>query len=133
MSMPTTADLVRDLFQLVHDRDAEGAAKLFAEQVDFSIPSAPRIPWIPAVDSPAGMLEFFTLVPRHLDSKRFEILKVLADDQDAVVLGDLVSTVRSTGRDIVTPFAIHLSVRDGKIHRYHLYEDSWAVAEAVKP
>ena len=76
------------------------------------------------------MLEFFTLLPRHLDSKRFEILKVLADEQDAVVLGDLVSTVRSTGRDIVTRFAIHLSVRGGKIT--HLYEDSWAVAEAVK-
>jgi ketosteroid isomerase-like protein len=44
-----------------------------------------------------------------------------------------VSTVRATGRDIVRPFAIHLCVRDGKIIRYHMYEDSWAVAEAVKP
>ncbi|MCX4649881.1 MULTISPECIES: hypothetical protein [unclassified Streptomyces] len=33
-------------------------------------------------------------------------------------------------RDIDTAFALHTTVRDGRITRYHLYEDSYAVAKA---
>lgn len=127
----TPSQLVTELFHHVATDDVSAAAALFADSVDFAVPAAPGVPWIPAVDSPEGMAEFFTLLPKHLDRRQFEVTKVLADDEDAVVLGHLVSTVRATGHDIVTRFAIHLGVRDGRIHRYHMYEDSWAVAQAV--
>lgn len=42
----------------------------------------------------------------------------------------MVSEVRMTGRGTDTAFALHTTVRDGRITRYHLYEDSYAVAEA---
>jgi ketosteroid isomerase-like protein len=126
-----TADLVRQLLALTGDGDLEAAAALFADDVDFAVPGAPDLPWVPKANSADGMLEFFRRLPQYLESRRFAVDKILADEEDAMVLGDLVSTVRATGRDIVTRFVIHLSVRDGKFTRYHLYEDSWAVAQAV--
>lgn len=132
MSTSTTRELAEQLFQYLAADDLQTAAALFAPSVDFSIPSAPGIPWIPQADSPAGMLEFFSRLPTHLDRKKFEISKVLADTEDVVVLGHLISKVRTTGRDIDSRFVLHLSVRDGQISRYHLYEDSWAVAQALE-
>lgn len=133
MSTQTPAALTQALFAHLGAGELTAASALFADTVDFAIPGAPDIPWIPEADSPAGMLRFFTLVGEHLDRKHFEVEKVLADDTDAVALGNLVSTVRATGRDIVLRFAIHLGVADGRISRYHLYEDSWAVSRAVAP
>ncbi|MGW7328655.1 hypothetical protein ACWGIU_08650 [Streptomyces sp. NPDC054840] len=34
------------------------------------------------------------------------------------------------GRDIDTAFALHATVRAGRVTRYHLHEDTYAVAEA---
>ncbi len=125
--------LAERLFDHLAAGELDSAVALFAPTVDFAIPSAPDIPWIPRVRSAEDMGEFFTLLRTELDSKRFEVTKILADGEDAVVLGHLVSTVRSTGRDIVTEFAIQLGVQDGLINRYRMYEDSWAVANAVRP
>jgi len=131
----TTSDnpvlLAERLFAYLGSGDLEAASGLFAPSVDFSIPGVPEVPWIPQVDSPAGMLEFFTLLGTHLERKQFEINRVLADGDDVVALGRLVSTVRATGRDIVSRFVLHLGARNGLIYRYHLYEDSWAVARAL--
>ena len=131
MTVPTARELAESLFRYLGIGDLPAAAALFAPAVDFAIPSAPGIPWIPQVDSPAGMLEFFTRLPIHLEQKKLEIGKILADDEDAVALGHLMSRVRATGRDIDSRFAAHLSVRDGQIYRYHFFEDSWAVARAL--
>ncbi|GAA4978937.1 ketosteroid isomerase-like protein [Nonomuraea thailandensis] len=84
-------ELAEQLFQRLAADDLQTAAALFAPSVDFSIPGAPGIPWIPQADSPAGMLEFFSRLPTHLDRKKFEISKVRADTEDVVVLGHLIS------------------------------------------
>jgi ketosteroid isomerase-like protein len=47
-----------------------------------------------------------------------------------VVLGEVAHTAKPTGRSYVAAFALHLTVADGWITRYHIYEDSLAVAEA---
>src|SRR3546814_15833473 len=55
-------------------------------------------------------------------------LSILADDEQAVVLGELASRIKATGRLIETPFAFVLTVRDGKIVRYRMLDDSHGVA-----
>ena len=55
----------------------------------------------------------------------------LIDGEDAVVMGHVSQRLKSNGRAFTTPFALHLSISDGLITRYHVYEDSLTVAEAV--
>lgn len=131
MSDNGAGEVTRRLFELVGARDLDAVAALFADRVEFAIPGAPDLPWLPTTGTPAGMRGFFAGLPEHLESKRFEIAKIIADADDAVALGDLVSVVRATGRTIATQFVIHVGVRDGKINRYVMYEDSWAVARAL--
>jgi ketosteroid isomerase-like protein len=114
---------------IVEGRTVEAAA-LFADSVSFSIPHPPGIPWVPEVDSAEGMRTFFELLRTHVQPKEFDLRQVIAEGDEVVFIGRMVSEVKKTGRDIDTAFALHTTVRDGRITRYHLYEDSYAVAKA---
>ncbi|MFD8378262.1 nuclear transport factor 2 family protein [Streptomyces sp. NPDC059679] len=70
------------------------------------------------------------LLQTHVQAKEFDLLKVIAEGDDLVLIGRMVSEFKKTGRDIDTEFALHTTVREGRITRYHLYEDSYAVAKA---
>ncbi|WP_028935040.1 nuclear transport factor 2 family protein [Pseudonocardia spinosispora] len=131
MSDTDPGQVTRRLFELLGSQDLDQVTTLFADRVEFAVPSAPDVPWIPAANSPAGMREFFAGLPTHLEAKRFVVAKIINDAEDAVALGDLVSVVRATGRTITSRFVVHIGVHEGKINRYVMYEDSWAVAQAL--
>ncbi|WP_405966246.1 nuclear transport factor 2 family protein [Streptomyces sp. NBC_00015] len=118
------------LFPLLAEGKSAEAAALFADSVSFSIPHPPGVPWVPEVDSADGMRTFFELLRTHVQAKEFELRQVIAEGDDVVLVGRMVSEVKKTGRDIDTAFALHATVQDGLITRYHLYEDTYAVAKA---
>ncbi|MFF7560276.1 nuclear transport factor 2 family protein [Streptomyces pseudovenezuelae] len=130
MTTESPAQTVQRLFPLLAEGKSAEAATLFADSVSFSIPHPPGIPWVPEVDSADGMRTFFELLQTHVRPKEFDLRQVIAEGADVVLLGHMVSEVRKTGRDIDTAFALHVTVRDRLITRYHLYEDTHAVAEA---
>ena len=63
---------------------------------------------------------------------RFDVKGILANDDSAVIFGDLASKVNATGRIIESPFALILYVADGKIARFQMLEDSFAVSRAAR-
>lgn len=130
MPPETPAQTVLSLFPLLGAGKAEEAAALFAPSVDFSIPHPPGIPWVPEVASAQDMQTFFELLGTHVEGKSLDVSQVLSDGDDVVLFGRMVSEVRKTGRAIDTAFALHTTVQDGRITRYHLYEDTYAVAKA---
>ncbi|MEU9228144.1 nuclear transport factor 2 family protein [Streptomyces massasporeus] len=130
MTTESPAQTVQRLFPLLAEGKSAEAAALFADSVSFSIPHPPGIPWVPEVDSAEGMRTFFDLLQTHVRAKEFDLRQIIAEGDDVVLIGRMVSEVRKTGRDIDTAFALHTTVRDGRISRYHLYEDSYAVAKA---
>lgn len=52
-------------------------------------------------------------------------------NKDVVAIGELSSRVKATGRLIETPFAFVFTIKEGKIVRYRMLEDSYAVAIAA--
>ncbi|MFE9812001.1 nuclear transport factor 2 family protein [Streptomyces sp. NPDC005548] len=130
MTAESPARTVQRLFPLLAEGKNAEAAALFADSVSFSIPHPPGIPWVPAVDSAEGMRTFVDLLQTHVQAKEFDLRQVIAEGDDVVLFGRMVSEVKETGRVIDTAFALHTTVRDGRISRYHLYEDTYAVAKA---
>ncbi|WP_426757055.1 nuclear transport factor 2 family protein [Myxococcus sp. Y35] len=105
---------------------------LFDEDVDWSIDGdVARVPWIGPRRGHAAVGDFFRELISYVEPRRFEARTILADDETAVILGELASLVKATGRLIETAFAFDLTVRAGKITRYRMFEDSHAVARAV--
>ncbi|MGC4952144.1 nuclear transport factor 2 family protein [Actinomadura citrea] len=130
MTAESPAQTVQRLFPLLAEGKSGEAAALFADSVSFSIPHPPGIPWVPEVDSADGMRAFFELLQTHVQAKELDLHQVVAEGDDVVLIGHMVSEVKKTGRDIDTAFVLHTTVRDGRITRYHLYEDTYAVAKA---
>ncbi|MGI5200579.1 nuclear transport factor 2 family protein [Spirillospora sp. CA-108201] len=130
MTTDSPVQTVQRLLSLIAEGKSAEASALFADSVSFSIPHPPGIPWVPEVDSAEGMRKFFELLQSHVRTREFDLRQVIAEGDDVVLVGRMVSEVEKTGREIDTAFALHATVRNGKITRYHLYEDSYAVAKA---
>lgn len=116
---------------LARGRTPGELAAHFAEDVDWFIPGdVDTVPWIGRKSGRAGVAEFYQQLADHVVAERFEIRSVLAEAERCVVLGDLVTVVRATGRRIESEFVFDIEVRGGLITRYHMLEDTWAVARA---
>ncbi|MFE8991975.1 nuclear transport factor 2 family protein [Streptomyces collinus] len=115
--------------------DTEGLTALFAENVDWVLAENPAVPWIrprstgaECAAQGAELMEY--TVP---EDARASVDAFLVDGTDAVLTGHLSGTVRATGKSFEGPFALRLTVEDGRITRHHLYENSLSIAEACTP
>ncbi|KSZ56348.1 nuclear transport factor 2 family protein [Rhodococcus pyridinivorans] len=133
-STPITArDRVEELLALQGAGKAADAADLFAAEVDFHIPNSRHLPWVPQEPgSRASMRKLFESLGSLTESRRFEVFIIVGDADNAVVLGEFTSVVLVTGRTVTSKFALWVTLHDGMITRYHLYEDSFAMAQAAR-
>ncbi|MFI7352251.1 nuclear transport factor 2 family protein [Streptomyces sp. NPDC049936] len=109
--------------------------ELFADEVDWQLAENPAVPWIRPRSTGAECAAQFTELMEHTvpEDARASVDTFLVDGADAVLTGHLSGTVRATGRSFEGPFALRLTVEDGRITRHHLYENSLSIAEACTP
>ncbi len=127
-----------DLLRRIGEGDPERIAELYAEQGDWKLdwPEAEHgraeTPWIKHRSTRADAAEHYRQIgENHVPGEAgTEIERILVDGDDAVVLGEIRQTAKSTGRAYRARFALHLTVEDGLVTRHHVYEDSLAVAQA---
>jgi uncharacterized protein len=129
----TTRAIVEELLNRMASGDAENTAALFTEEVDFLCAGSKKVPWIRPRRTREDMADFFATMNASFvpEDRSASVSGFLVDGEDAVVMGHVSQRLKSNGRAFTTPFALHLSISDGLITRYHVYEDSLTVAEAV--
>jgi ketosteroid isomerase-like protein len=127
----TTRETVDSFFARFGAGDLPALLDLFAEQVDFRVSGAPNVPWAGHRSSKEEIAEFFGLFGKHLTApETFALDTTIVDGEHAVVTGNCVFGVLSTGKTFTNDFALHFTVTAGKIVRYHMYEDSHAISMA---
>ena len=132
-----TRQTVDELLRRVAAGAPEPIAQLFADEVDWKLDwpegdYSQTVPWIRHRSTRADVADNFRQIGEHHvpGESDARVHAVLVDGADAVVLGEIAHTAKPTGRPYVAAFALHLTVVDGVITRYHIYEDSLAVAQA---
>ncbi|MEV7567478.1 nuclear transport factor 2 family protein [Streptomyces tanashiensis] len=115
--------------------DTERLVALFADEVDWLLAENPAAPWIrPRTTAAECAAQFTELMEGTVpQDARASVDTFLVDGTDAVLMGHLSGTVRTTGKSFEGPFALRLTVEDGRITRHHLYENSLSIAEACAP
>lgn len=126
----TTKSVVDEFVRRLSGRGGS-PVELFGESVDHYVPGSPTVPWTGRRTTRREVQEFFSQLAAHLEPRNFSVRKSLIDGGDAVILGDFAYTVRANGKPFEGQFALHLSVEDSQIVRYHMYEDSYALAAAL--
>ncbi|MEU4329500.1 nuclear transport factor 2 family protein [Nonomuraea dietziae] len=137
----TTRAAVEELLRRIGEGDPERIAELYAEGADWKLdwPEAEHgraaTPWIRHRSTRADAAAHYRQIGEHHvpGSADTRIERILVDGADAVVLGEIRQTARSTGRAYRARFALHLTIEDGLVTRHHVYEDSLAVAQAFTP
>ncbi|MEU5977145.1 nuclear transport factor 2 family protein [Streptomyces sp. NPDC047315] len=127
-----------ELLRRIGEGDPERIAQLYAEQGDWKLswPDAEHgraaTPWIRRRSTHADAAAHYRALAEHHVPERAAtaVERILVDGDDAVVLGEIRQTARSTGRAYSARFALHLTVENGLVTRHHVYEDSLAVAQA---
>jgi uncharacterized protein len=112
----------------------EKIAALFSADVRFEIPGDNgALPWIGQRTGRTAVADFIRGTRQLLERVRFDVQGILADEDHAIIFGELNSKVIATGKMIESPFAIILTVSGGQITRFQMLEDSFAVSQAAKP
>ncbi|GAB2589359.1 nuclear transport factor 2 family protein [Streptomyces capparidis] len=130
----STRAVVEEFLVRLGEGDAEHTAELFADEVDCMVAGSPEVPWLRPRRTRADMADLFATMAAHFVPEKRSVtpMAFLVDGENAVLTGHAEQTLRASGRVLSFPFALLLSVRDGRITRYHVFEDSLAVAEAVR-
>jgi ketosteroid isomerase-like protein len=130
-----TRSTVRKFLELRLAGDTEGLAALFADTVDWVLAENPAVPWIRPRSTAAECAAQADELARYTvpEDARASVDTFLVDGTDAVLMGHLSGTVRATGKPFAGPFALRLTVEDGRITRHHLYENSVSIAAACTP
>lgn len=129
----TTRATVEELLNRMASDDADMTAELFAEELDFLCAGSERVPWIRPRRTREDMADFFATMNASFvpEDRSASVSGFLVDGEDAMVMGHVSQRLKSNGEAFTIPFALHLTVSSGLITRYHIYEDSLTVAEAV--
>ena len=125
--MSDTRQIAETLLARLGKGDIDGALDVFADPVDMAVHGSPLVPWLGRRSSHIQVVEFFSLIHNMCTPERFEVEKIVVDGDEAVVLGEFAYLVNETGRIFESTFALRLTVSDGRVTRYHMHEDSYAI------
>lgn len=110
----------------------EKIAELVSEQVDWFVAGDINlVPWIGRKVGKVGAAEFYTQIRQQIESEMFEIEEILSQGNRVVAIGELASRVIKTGKLINSEFCFDFTVENGEITRFRMFEDSFAVSNAV--
>jgi uncharacterized protein len=111
----------------------DSIAALFSDDVEFEIPGDNgALPWIGRKGGRTAIVDFIRALRSLTEPVKFDVQDVLASEERAVIVGELVTRIKATGKVIETAFAIILTVSDSKISRFRMLEDSFAVSRAAR-
>lgn len=109
-------------------------ADLFSTDVQFEVRGdMGALPWIGRRTGRTAVSDFIRDTRSLLDRIRFDVEGIMAKDDRAVIFGHFISKVNTTGKIIDSPFALILQIAAGKLTRFQMLEDSFAVSQAARP
>ena len=108
-------------------------AELASLDLVFEVQGDPAgLPWIGETKHGRQALADFIRQQRELvQPGEFRVEDILSSADRAIIVGEFTSSIRSTGKELCSQFAIVLTISGGEITRFQMLEDSYAVSRAV--
>jgi ketosteroid isomerase-like protein len=130
MSEQKNVETVQQNYAAVGRGDIPTLLSLLSDEVEWSMPGPSVIPWTGTRRGRQQVGEFFALLRKTLKSQRFEPREFIAQGDTVVVLGYERSLVKPTDRTFEQEWVHVYTLRDGKITKCRIFEDTAAQATA---
>ena len=114
-------------------RTPETLATLFAEHLRFEIQGDDGVlPWIGHKIGRQAAADFFREIRALTEPVKFEVEDILGGTDRAVIVGELATRIKSSGKVNHTQFAIILTISGDTITRFQMLEDSFDLSRTVR-
>ena len=111
----------------------DALAAMFAEDLRFEIQGDDGVlPWIGRKKGRQAAADFFREIRLLTEPVKFEVEDILGSLNRAVVVGELATRIKSSGKENHTQFAIILTISGDKITRFQMLEDSFDLSRTVR-
>jgi uncharacterized protein len=106
---------------------------MFAEDLRFEIQGDDGVlPWIGHKTGRQAAADFFRDIRVLTEPVKFEVEDILGGPNRAVIVGELATRIKSTGKVSNSQLAIVLTISDEQITRFQMLEDSFDLSCAVR-
>jgi len=108
-------------------------AAMFAEDLRFEIQGDDNVlPWIGHKTGRQAAADFFREIRVLTEPVKFEVEDILGGRNRAVIVGELATRIKSSGKVVNTQFAIVLTISGDQITRFQMLEDSFGLSRMVR-
>ena len=115
------------------DKAPDGLAAMFAKELRFEIQGDDGVlPWIGHKTGRQAAADFFRDIRVLTEPVKFEVEGILGSPSRAVIVGELATRIKSSGKIINTQFAIVLTISGDEITRFQMLEDSFNLSRTVR-
>ncbi len=140
----TNKDIVADFFAAFGRGDLDTVESFFTDDIIYTVIGDPdgdppldceskqAIPWIGRYRGKAGVRKFFAHLQRNIEVIGFGPQEVIGDGDVIAVFGSYSYRAVSTGRRFDSDYVIRIRLKDGKFSEYSFYENTYAVATALR-
>src|SRR5207302_2589664 len=90
------------------------------------------LPWIGRKTGRRAVADFIRGIRSLTEPVKFDIEDVLGSTDRAVIVGELATKIKATGKLIESAIAIILTISNGKVTRFQMLEDSFDVSRAAR-
>lgn len=134
MKTPTPLDVVSEFSRRAATvEDLTEIEDLVSDDVDWFIVGDRKIvPWAGRWVGKTGVSQFYGTLRKETVNERFDVKDVLTHGNRVVIIGQLSTRVKRTGKLIESEFVFDFLAENGLITRFRPFEDSEAVAMACR-
>lgn len=124
--------LVRQAYDDYARGDLEHLLSCMTAQIEWEIPSLPRLAFTGKRRGQQQVAEYFRLANEQLVPRQFTAKEFIGQGDKVVVLGFGAWTARETGRDFESDWVHIFTIRDGQIAAFREFMDAQFAVEAFE-
>jgi ketosteroid isomerase-like protein len=132
INVAADVEVVQEIYAAFGRGDIPVLLNLMSEEVEWVYPGPSLIPFAGTHHGSEGIADFLSSVVETLDIEQFEPHEFVAQDDTVVVLGYERSHVKATDRTFEQEWAHVYTLRDGKVVKVRLIENTAALAAAFE-
>lgn len=133
MSIDANLALAHRAVRAFHDGDVPALLELVTEDLELFHPMTQAVwPWAGYQHGKTGFLRFLSGMGAVAEFERFEATRYLASGDEVVVFLAERLRIRATGRVVDHEYIHRATIRDGRIARLAIYEDTAPIIAAVR-
>ncbi|ALJ04873.1 hypothetical protein APS56_06950 [Pseudalgibacter alginicilyticus] len=130
--MNSVKKITEELLDYLGKRDLNNLINLFSKNIEWEIPgNVKNVDWLGKRSSKDEIKKNFNMLWSATEPLSVRINKIFIEDDEAVIAGAFSTKMVKTNKRVDSIFFIHIVIKNQKIIKYTLLEDSYAVSEAL--